>query len=142
MSASSAADSSSTLTYLDSSAVVKLIVPEAESRALLVFLQSRTQLVSSVLTEIEVTRAIRRAAPSDVTLRRVRRVLDGLWLIGVSSTVRAEAAALDPPGLRSLDAIHLATAHSLGPELDAFVAYDTELKTAALSLGMTVVSPR
>jgi predicted nucleic acid-binding protein len=142
VSASSPADTASAVTYLDSSAVVKLIVAETESRPLFSYLQSRTQLVSSVLTEIEVTRAVRRAAQSDVMVRRTRRVLDGLWLISLTAPIRSAAAALNPPALRSLDAIHLATALSLGAELDAFVAYDTDLARAARALGITVISPR
>jgi predicted nucleic acid-binding protein len=142
VSASSHADPASRVTYLDSSAVVKLIVAEAESAGLLAFLQFRTKLVSSVLTEIEVTRAIRRAAQDEMALRRTRRILDGLWLINVSSGIRSGAAGIDPPGLRSLDAIHLATALSLGPGLDAFVVYDTALARAARALGLRVVSPR
>lgn len=142
MSASSHADPASLVTYLDSSAVVKLIVAEAESAGLFAFLQFRTKLVSSVLTEVEVTRAIRRAAQDEMALRRTRRILDGLWLINVSTGIRSGAAGIDPPGLRSLDAIHLATALSFGAGLDAFVVYDTALAKAARALGMRVVSPR
>lgn len=142
MSASSHADPASLVTYLDSSAVVKLIVAEAESAGLFAFLRFRTKLVSSVLTEVEVTRAIRRAAQDDMALRRTRKILDGLWLINVSAGIRSGAAGIDPPGLRSLDAIHLATALSFGAGLDAFVVYDTALAKAARALGMRVISPR
>lgn len=142
MSASSSADTASLVTYLDSSAVVKLVVAEAESAGLFTFLQFRTKLVSSVLAEVEVMRAIRRAAQDDVALRRTRKILDGLWLINVSTGIRSAAAGIDPPGLRALDAIHLATALSLGAALDAFVVYDASLAKAARALGMRVVSPR
>lgn len=142
MNANSRVDSAALATYLDSSAVVKLVVPEAESAGLLTFLQSRTKLVSSVLAEIEVARAIRRATLSDVALARAREVLDALWLVNLSHAIRSAAATLDPPVVRSLDAIHLATALSLGPELDVFVAYDRGLAKVARAAGMRVASPR
>ena len=98
--------------------------------------------MSSVLTEIEVARAIRRATLSDVALARAREILDALWLVNLSRAIRSAAATLDPPVLRSLDAIHLATALSLGLELDVFVAYDEGLAKAARASGMKVASPR
>ncbi len=130
--------------YLDSSAVIKLVRQETGTRELLDWLASQpdSTLVCSVLVEVEVPRALRRYAPS--ALSQVPRVLAGLYLVAIDDTIRATAASYAEPTFRSLDAIHLATAEvmaTLGDPLDAFVAYDRRLLTAAAVRGIPTVSP-
>jgi len=130
--------------YLDSCAVIKLIVPEIESASLNAWLgqRSTTGLITSKLTEVEVPRALRRSSPG--VLGAVAGVLRRLYRVEINDVVRATAVAYLDPSLRSLDAIHLATADALissGKKLDAFVTYDKRLAVAAKDAGMTVVAP-
>ena len=131
--------------YLDSAAVVKLVVAEPESPALVDWLNAREDVprFTSALAEVEVARAIRRAAPEAVG--RVPRVLDRMYRLEIDANVRAVAAAFDDPLLRSLDAIHLATALRLADEndtrLDAFVTYDKRLLEAARRADLPTASP-
>ena len=127
--------------YLDSSALVKLVMREPESAALFRFLESHAERVSSAIARVEVERAIRRLPRSAAALERAAQVLERVALVPVDDEVLANAAGLDPSTLPSLDAIHLGTALSL-PLLDAFVAYDSNLAAAAVQLGCDVVSPR
>jgi predicted nucleic acid-binding protein len=128
------------LIYLDSSALIKLVHHEPESKALLSWLVAqRLPAVSSVLAEVEVERAIRRAAPA--ALPAVPAVLSTVFLFEIDAAIRRGAAVLADPLLRSLDAIHLATALEFGSELQAFVAYDSRLLTAANAKGLTAVCP-
>ena len=128
--------------YLDTSALVKLIRREPESHALADWLDARpsTLWVSSTLIEVELPRALRRTGPAllaDVpaTVARVARY-------EIDDMVRAAAAALTDPTLRSLDAIHLATARGVfGNQLTAFVTYDPRLLASAAATGLTVASP-
>ncbi len=126
-------------TYLDSSAIVKLVVAEAESAALLAFLRRRRPLVTSALSRTEVGRALARSGAA--ALRRGGDVLARLDLIRLSDRVLEAAARLPPAELRSLDAIHLATAQLLGASLRDVVTYDERMSAAAQGLGWTVVAP-
>ncbi len=124
------ASSNPGLLYLDSSALVKLVVAEPETPALLAFLPEWPHRVSSALARVEVLRAVRRTGAGPAVRRRALRVLARVALIRVDDLVLAEAARIRPPELRSLDAIHLATAQSL----DGFagiVTYDARLRRAA-----------
>jgi predicted nucleic acid-binding protein len=131
--------------YLESAAVVKLVRAEQHTAELVTWLNARPDapLASSVLVEVEVPRALRRTAPEG--LAGLPRVLSRLYRLEVDATVRATAAAYPDPTLRSLDAIHLATAQSLMGEpaasLEAFVTYDNRLLAAAAALGLPVASP-
>ncbi|MGH3859296.1 type II toxin-antitoxin system VapC family toxin [Actinokineospora sp.] len=130
--------------YLDSCAIVKLVAPEPESQAIADWLNERTEdaLITSVLAEIEVPRALRRSVPS--VLGVVTGVLSSVGRVEIDEPVRATAAAYIDANLRSLDAIHLATAESLvasGANLTAFVTYDKRLAAAAAEVGFAVVSP-
>jgi uncharacterized protein len=130
--------------YLDSCSIVKLVVREEETEALLAWLQARSgeQLVTSTLAEVEVPRALRRAAPR--FLGAVPSVLIKISRFEMDPPVRATAAAYNQPNLRSLDAIHLATADNLiasDKEVSAFVTYDKRLASAAQEAGLPVVSP-
>lgn len=130
--------------YLDSSAVVKLLRAEDWSGDLVVWLGERgdERLASSALVEVEVPRALSRHG---ATLTGVAGMMARLDRLDIDAAVRTTAAAYDLPTLRSLDAIHLATAQilheSAGP-LTGFVAYDDRLLAAAESVGLPAVSPR
>jgi uncharacterized protein len=127
-------------TYLDSSAIVKLAVREDESVALRRYLRRRRPLVSSSLARTEVIRAL--LPDGEDAVAAGRRVLTRLDLIRISSGVLDEAAALLPVDLRSLDAIHLATARRLGRDLGVILTYDERMAEAAAHLGHRVVAPR
>jgi uncharacterized protein len=127
-------------TYLDSSAIVKLAVREHESLALRRYLRSRRPLVSSSLTRTEALRALLPGGENAVAAGR--KVLSRVDLVRVSNGVLDEAAVLLPADLRSLDAIHLATARRLGEDLGAIVTYDERMAEAATQLGHRVVAPR
>jgi predicted nucleic acid-binding protein len=132
---------SGTLRYLDSSAVAKLVLSEPESPALLEALSAWPDLVSSALSRVEVLRAVRRARAGVDVEARAEGVLDRIALRPISEDVLSRAIAIDPETLRSLDAIHLATALSFGEELESFVAYDAALSSAARDAGLDVLAP-
>lgn len=127
------------LLYLDSSAIVKLIVPEPETKALRDLLRSWPERVSSVIARIEVERMARRIGGG--AIRRARSVLSRLALIEIDEAVVRTAAALQPAELRTLDAIHLATALSLGQDLGVLCAYDIRIAGASAAAGVEVVAP-
>lgn len=130
------------MVYLDSSAIVKLVVTEPESEALRGYLAVRENRVSSALARVEVLRALRwsngAAAP---TLRRAEQVLEGIALVTVDEPVLLRAARLQPDPLRGLDAIHLATALSLD-DLECLVTYDHRLQDATAMSGLEVAAPK
>ena len=126
--------------YLDSSAIVKLVLPEPESPALRDFLATDEDHVSSSLARVEVLRTVRRIDDTEGRRRLAERVLARVALVGMSQPLLTRAGALEPPRLRSLDAIHLATALSLDG-LDALVTYDHRLADAASEAGLAVASP-
>lgn len=126
-------------TYLDSSAIVKLVVSERESAMLRRYLRRRRPLVSSALARTEVGRALLPLGADAV--RRGGAVLARLDLVRVSDGLLAVAAGLPPAELRSLDAIHLATAQQLGGSLDRLITYDQRMSAAAHALGWTVMAP-
>lgn len=128
--------------YLDTAALVKLVRREAESDALVDWLDERegTLLVTSTLAAVELPRALRRTEPG--LLHEVPALLERLAQHEIDATVRATAAAYDMPELRSLDAIHLATAQAvLGGHLTAFVTYDRRLLAVASAQSLPVASP-
>lgn len=125
--------------YVDSSALVKLIVREAESDALRRYLSSAGPLTSSILATVEVARAVARSAPDSSAA--MAAVFETLSVLAFDARIAARAAALRPAGLRTLDAIHLATGLELADELAAFVSYGDRLSAAARDLGMPVVAP-
>lgn len=127
-------------TYLDSSAIVKLAVQEPESAALRRYLRGRRPLVSSALARTEVLRAL--LPGGEEAIARGRSVLARLDLVRVNDRVLSAAGTLLPMELRSLDAIHLATARQLGSALVPIVSYDDRMAEAARQLGHRVSSPR
>jgi len=125
--------------YLDSSAVVKLVVAEPESAALRVYLRRRRPLVSSALARTEVLRALLPAG--DRALSRGRDVLRRLDLVRINDRVLEAAGIVQPAHVRSLDAIHLITAQLLGDDLGQLVTYDDRMADAATQMGLRTVSP-
>jgi predicted nucleic acid-binding protein len=130
--------------YLDSCAIVKLIRPEDESVPLSRWLneQGGASVVTTDLAEVEVARALRRNSPDRLAV--MPNVLAQINRIEMDASVRATAAAYVDPLLRSLDAIHLATADTLvasGKAVSAFVTYDKRLATAAAEIGLSVAAP-
>ena len=126
--------------YLDSSALVKLIRHESESEALEAEIGD-DRIATSLVGSIELRRALERESPNGMAHERWSRVTERLDLIAVTPVTGEQAGTVPPPRLRTLDAIHLATALLLQPELDAFVVYDRRLAAAATALGLRVASP-
>ena len=129
------------LIYLDSSAILKLIVPEDESASLMSVLADWPERISSELARTEVLRALRRAKVSVREFRRGEKILDRIGLIHMDRRILLDAAMLQPPSLRTLDAIHLATALSVRGDLAAVVTYDGRLATAASNAKLAVWAP-
>jgi len=127
------------VTYLDSSAIVKLVVKERESDALRQFLQRQQTLVSSALARTEVCRAV--VPLGDRYVKRAHEVLARIELIRVNDRLLRLAGTLEPHGLRTLDAIHLASASLLELSLTHFVCYDERLSAAAADQGWIVADP-
>ncbi|MGP1674345.1 MAG: type II toxin-antitoxin system VapC family toxin [Candidatus Limnocylindrales bacterium] len=126
------------ISYLDASAMVKLVLDEIESPAMLRWHIESEQVVSSRVGLIETRRATSRRmhdpAQLDIVLRSV-------VAIELDDVIARGAAQIRPAELRTLDAIHLATALSLGPGLVSFVTYDDRLADAARAVGLPVVRP-
>ena len=128
--------------YVDSSALVKLVQREPESEALRQYLRSERndERVASELVRVEVVRTVLSGGPGAVV--HARRQLARLYLIVMDRDLLDRAATLNSGSLlRSLDAVHLATAQLLGSELRALVTYDNRMAQAATSLGLSVASP-
>ena len=131
--------------YLDTCAVAKLARRERETEELFDWLDLHgdEELVSSVLLEIELERALRRVDAA--ALSRIPRILSGITRIELNADIRVLAGAYQDPLLRSLDAIHLATAQSVvasaGTQLSTFVTYDKRLIAAARAEGLNVEHP-
>jgi len=127
--------------YIDTSALVKLLFEEPESLALTDWLTLRADVpkVSSDLATVELLRTCRRI--DDDVLDDAKRLLGGIDLLPIDHAVVEQAGAISPRELRSLDAIHLASAMSLRAELTDFVAYDSLLCSAATAAGLLVASP-
>lgn len=125
--------------YLDSSALVKLTIREQESSDLERFLVHRPTRVSCALARVEVIRAVRARDPAAVL--RARQVLERVDLLRLDDDLLDAAAEIGPIGLRSVDAIHLAAAQTLGGTLAELVTYDERMARAAAALGLTVAAP-
>ena len=131
------------LVYADASALAKLVIEEAESEALAKYLDGR-DVVSSELVLTEIARAVRRlrirGSHTARLIARGREVCESVGLRPISFHTLTGAGAFDEPALRTLDAIHLATALELFP-LTAFVTYDKRQADVAKLAGMEVVAP-
>jgi predicted nucleic acid-binding protein len=127
------------VTYLDSSAIVKLAVQEPESKALRAYLRRRRVLVSSSLARAEVARAL--APLGDAAVRRGNDVLTRIDLIRVSDRILTAAGWLQPEDLRTLDAIHLATVRQIESDLSRVITYDERMAVGARLSGWPTVAP-
>jgi uncharacterized protein len=126
--------------YVDASALVKLVLPEPETPALRTYLAESGPLLSSRVAHVEVRRAVARVArPGDE--EHVAELLARLQTIELDDGVGQIAAAVSPSVLRSLDAIHVASALSIREELDAFITYDRRLADAARAAGLNAEAP-
>lgn len=130
---------SGSVAYLDSSAFVKLVVREPESASLRRHLTAWPDRVSAMLLRTEAIRAVAGEGPEAVRIARAE--MAKLTLLVITPALFDLAATL-PGRLRALDALHVAAAQSLGPELGPLVTYDARMSAAARSLGLEVVSPR
>lgn len=124
--------------YLDSSAIVKLVSREPETDGLVLAIQRDPSLISSALSVVEVVRAVRRVRGN---LRRAEAVLGGIALVPIDDGIIRSAAELSSSSLRTLDAIHLATAMSLRGDISHLVTYDTRLGEAARAMNVATSSP-
>ena len=126
--------------YMDASALVKLVITEDESNALREYIGEGATLTSSRVGEVELRRVTGRQAerPADATVDAVLRATS---FVELDPLIAGSAGRIGPATLRSLDAIHLASAMALGDELDVFVTYDGRLADAARGAGLRVVSP-
>lgn len=126
--------------YLDSSALVKRVREELESAALARWLAEQDDqiAISSSLVRVEVVRAVTADGPE--VIARARKIFQELNHVQLTYGLLDVAANLTFP-LRSLDAIHLASAMRAGRELTAFVAYDRRLLAAAKDAGLPTVAP-
>ena len=127
------------VSYLDSSAIVKLIVKERESAALRRYLRGRQALVSSALARTEVKRAVLQLGVT--AMQRAEEVLNRIELVRMNNAVLNAAGVMKPDELRSLDAIHLATAALFEGTLSDLVTYDARMATAAQAHGWAVATP-
>ena len=130
------------LYYADTSAVIRLLVEESHSKAFAAFYDAHAdaEWVSSALLRIELTRAVTRAMPA--LLPDARDLLLAFSFVAIDDDIVDGAMNEPDRGLRSLDAIHLATARVLGEDLDALVSYDDRLLKAAADAGLATASPR
>jgi hypothetical protein len=127
--------------YVDSSALLKLVLSEPESPALEQALSRWPDRISSVLLPIECRRIVLRAGNPPEVVDRLEKELSGVTLIRLEEAVQTLAGAIGPSRLRSLDAIHLASALSIGDYPEAFVTYDERLADAARAVGLNVLMP-
>ncbi len=131
---------SASVAYVDTSAFVKLIVAEPESTALRTRLQRWPDRASATLLRTETIRSLRRSG-NERLVGHARRLFATLALIRLDEALLDRAGELGPIELRSLDAIHLAAALSLGSDLGTLFTYDTRLRDAAVAYGLSVESP-
>ena len=126
--------------YLDTSAAMKLVKHEPETRALQEWVTSESaSFVSSRLLRIEMTRAALQSAPS--RLPAVLAVLEAVEMLAISSHVADDALRVGLPALRSLDAIHLASALAVHGDIDAILTYDVRMAESARLHGLPVIAP-
>ena len=126
--------------YLDTSAATKLVLEEAESQALRAWIKDHgPAFVASELLRVELLRACRRHSPDAMT--RAREVIDSAILMSVTTDICIDAAGIDPGVMRSLDAVHIATALAIGDDLKGVVTYDQRMADGCRIYGLPVVAP-
>lgn len=124
--------------YVDSSAFVKLVIAEPESLALASFVSGRS-LIASQLARTETLRSVGLRRPE--FLPTAIALWNQVTLVSVTDAVLAAASAIAPASVRSLDAIHVATAIELRDEIEQIVTYDLRMVEAATAHGLPVASP-
>jgi uncharacterized protein len=127
--------------YLDSSAIVKLVAPEPQTARLVETLRSDPDAISSALAQVEVTRAVMRAGATRERASRATSVLERIALVPIDAGILGRASELQPPDLRTLDAIHLATALLLQRDIAGLITYDGRLAEAAAAAEIAVLTP-
>lgn len=127
------------IAYLDSSAFLKLVLEEPHSTAMRAWLRTRRRFVSSGLLKTEALRGVSQQGKE--ARLRVREALEAVALLPIGDDILEAAGVIAPGPLRSLDAIHLATALQFASDLDAVVTYDQRMIEAAERLGLPVASP-
>ncbi len=127
--------------YLDTSALVKLIVAEAESDTLSEYLRRFAEdfLFTAAVARTELVRAVAEGGQPAVTEARI--LLDSIDTVALSRALLDDAGMLPPPRLPTLDAIHLAAAQRAGRSLRAVITYDSRMTEAATLLGIPTASP-
>ncbi len=130
--------------YLDSCALVKLVLPEDESQALEIFLNQHAEnrQVSSAIVRTELRRALLHKEAQQHRFELADQILASLRMVDVAGPLLDAAGVIPGRPLRSLDAIHLATAELLQPSLEMFVTYDERLAAVAAERGFPVVAPQ
>ena len=130
--------------YLDTSALTKLLVAEAETPALRAWLTEQQDAgefaASSWLGRVELMRVVARVS-DPALISQARYLTDGLDIIPLTESIISVAEVIGPASLRSLDAIHLAAAASIESVLTAFVTYNHRLRDGCRAVGLPVVSP-
>ena len=124
--------------YLDSSAIVKLVSREPETADLVRVVRADPTLISSALAWAEVLRAVRRVRGNTA---RAEGILGAVALVPIDDGIIRSAATLAPVTLRTLDAIHVATALSLGADVSQLATYDDRLAQTAVTAGLDVIAP-
>lgn len=127
-----------TVAYVDSSALTKLILDEYDSPAMRRWYVESDRVFCSRIGVVETRRAVARGQPDPAHLDVILRSVE---VVEFDVEIARQAAMVAPKSLRTLDAIHVASAAALAPEIDAFVTYDDRLASAALAVGLTVVRP-
>jgi predicted nucleic acid-binding protein len=120
--------------------LVKLVIEERESTALMAYLADRGPIYSSRVAAVELRRAVRRHNERTAD-DQAELILATLRLIELDDELARDAGLLQPPALRTLDAVHVAAALALENECEALVSYDDRLNTAAHAAGLEVRSP-
>jgi predicted nucleic acid-binding protein len=124
--------------YIDTSAFLKLLVAEKESPALRAWLAGHESVWSSHLLRTEALRAAGRLGVDHETIEKALAIVS---LILPASTTFSTAGRLTPPGLRSLDALHLASALELGGDLEGLLTYDARMSSGAKEIAIAVLAP-
>ena len=128
------------IAYADASALVKLVLDEPEALTLERQLDAHDRVLTSAVGVVEFARAVRRAAGEE-GVAAARAVIAGLVVVPLSQAVRRAAQELEPSGLRTFDAIHVASARIGALRLGGFYCYDRRLCEAAAAAGLPVESP-
>jgi len=132
--------------YVDTSALLKLLVREAESAAIERELLTWSELATSVITEVELPRAVARARkerPDAVIDGSVvlQGVLASAAIIPLSESAVAASCKVKPVHIGALDAIHIASALALDRQLAGVATYDKRMQDALVPLGVRVIAP-